>query len=317
MSGDIKHITVLMSVYNDSEYLKASVRSVLNQTHKDFEFLIVDDGSDEDPEEIIKEFRDSRIVYKKIKHRGLAGALNYGLMNSSGDWVARIDADDLSTLNRIKTQVAFLNSNKETDVLSSWSVYFENKNKILFSLKTPVTDKKIKSFLNLHNPVNHSSVMFNKKKILADGGYNENYISYEDFELWFRMKDKLSFRILPEFLVYTRFRKNSMTMTGSKKMICELLIDNARSNLEISKSSKDKKYWNTILFWIEYFYGDKERSRDYYSKDITFKKSLGYLNTFLPENGFKKLIGLRLRQRIASPFGAGKKFKEELDTLLK
>ncbi len=189
MSEKIKHITVLMTVYNDSRYLKSSVRSILNQTFRDFEFLIVDDGSDDKPEEVINEFRDSRIVLKKIKHAGLAGALNYGLRNSSGEWIARIDADDLSTENRLKSQVDFLNTNKHTDVLSSWSVYFSNKNEILFPLRTPVSDPDIKTFLNLHNPVNHSAVIFSKNKILADGGYNEAYKSYEDFELWLRMRD--------------------------------------------------------------------------------------------------------------------------------
>ncbi len=131
------------------------------------------------------------------------------------------------------------------------------------------------------------------------------------------MRDKLSFRIIPEYLVYTRFRENSMTKTGSKKKICALLTANAKSNLENSSGVNDQKYWNTILFWIEYFYGDKDRSRDYFSKDVTLKKSLAYLNTYLPENGFKKLIELRLRQRITSPFRLRKKFKEELNRLLK
>ena len=108
-----------------------------------------------------------------------------------------------------------------------------------------------------------------------------------------------------------------MTKRGNKKKIYELLIANAKSNLEKSTVVNDKKYWSTISFWIEYFYGDKDRSRDYFSKDVTFKKALAYLNTFLPENGFKKLIELRLRQRLTSPFRIRKKFKEELNKLLK
>ncbi len=316
MPERIKHITVLMSVYNDSEYIKASIQSVLNQTFKDFEFLIIDDGSNDNPEEIINEFKDSRIVLIKIKHLGLGGALNYGLKISTGDWISRIDADDLNTTTRLKSQLDFLNSNNHIDVLSSWSVYFNDKNKILFSLSTPVTDKEIKAFLNLHNPVNHSSVFFNKNKILSSGGYNESYSSYEDFELWFRMREQLTFGTIPEFLVFTRVRSNSLTQTGSRKQIYELLNTNAEANLKNSPDAYEKKYWNKILFWIEYFYGDKDRSRNYFSKDITAKKFLAYLSTFLPENWFKKLIGLRIRQRLGS-YRTRKKFKAELNNLIK
>ena len=312
----ISSITVLMAAYNDSKYIGSSIKSILNQTFRDFEFIIINDGSTDDTEKIVSSFKDSRIVYKKISHRGLAAALNYGLNISGFEWIARIDADDLNTKDRLKKQIDFLNANRDTDVLSGWSVYFNDKDEILFSLKTPVTDKKIKEFLNLHNPINHSSVIFNKDKILSEGGYNEKFGTYEDFELWFRLRDKLHFRIIPETLVYTRFRDNSMTGRGNKKKIYNMLVENAEKHLQHSESVKEKKYWNNILFWLEYFFGKKESSRKYFSEDITLKKSLAYLNTFLPDNGFEKLIELRIRQRLSSGFRIRKEFKDELIKLL-
>ena len=320
MSQKIKHVTVLMSVYNDSEFLQTSVRSILNQTYKDFEFLIIDDGSTEDIEGIINNFKDQRIVYKKIRHTGLAGALNFGLENSTGDWVARIDADDINTTDRLETQVDFLNSNPSYDVVSSRSVYFEytpeNKAKVLFELKTPSEDIDIKKFLDLHNPINHSSVFFNRKVILDSGGYDEYYDSYEDFELWFRIRDKVKFKTLPDVLVYTRLRKDSMTASANKVKICSLLKENAEQHILKAADKREISFWKNILFWAEYFYGDKNLARKYFSNEFSFKQAIAFLNTFLPEKAFDKILGLRLRYRLESKKKDKKRFTEELKKLI-
>lgn len=317
MRSSSKNITVLMSVYNDSQFLKNSVQSILNQTYKDFEFLIIDDGSEDETESIINDFKDSRIVYKKIKHSGLAAALNFGIKNSNGDWIARIDADDLNTRNRLQTQIDFINSNTDYDVVSSWSVYFKDPEKILFLLKTPEDDSEIRKFLNLHNPVNHSSVIFSKKKISDNGGYNEKFECYEDFELWFRLKEKLKFKIIPEYLTYTRLHPLSMSHKKKKDKIYNMLITNALHCLDASKDDGLKIYWKETLFRIEYFYGDKKESRKYLPDRLSAKNALEYLNTFLPEDKFNDILELRLRYRLESKFKDLKKYEKELNRLLK
>ena len=310
-------ITVLMAVYNDAEYLKYSVRSILNQTFKDFEFLIIDDGSTDNPEEVLNSFKDSRINYKKIKHKGLAGALNFGLSVSSGDWIARIDADDVNTKSRLSKQIEAIRMSPETDVISSWSVYFSNRNKIKFFIKTPEDDKSIKRFLDLHNPVNHSSVIFKKKHIVIEGGYNENFRCYEDFELWFRLREKLTFKILPSYLVYTRLRDDSLTKIEDKQNIYNMLIENAELNYGKIEDKAVKDYWRNILFWTEYFYGEKDKSRKYMTSDFTFKKTLAFLNTYMPDKAFNNITGLRLRYRLQSKIMNQKKYKEELEELIR
>lgn len=304
-----------MPVYNDSGFLRCSVKSILNQEFSEFEFLIIDDGSTDNTEEVIQEFKDSRINYKKIPHKGLAGALNYGLSEASGDFIARIDADDLNTSQRLRIQLDAFNRNPELDVISSRSVYFNGKYKILFFIDPPEKDSEIKSFLNLHNPINHSAVIFRKKKITENRGYNETFNCYEDFELWFRLRDKLTFHVIPEYLVYTRLRRDSLTARENKTKIHKLLFDNAFKEYNKSNDEKGKEYWNNILFWIEYFYGDKIRARKYAGKKMTYKKLLAFLNTYLPEKAFMNVAGLRIRQRIQSKLINQKKFKSELKSL--
>ncbi|MEZ4823137.1 MAG: glycosyltransferase [Ignavibacteria bacterium] len=316
----IKNVTVLMAVYNDSGYAAGSIKSILNQTHRDFEFIIINDGSDDNDktEEVIKSFKDPRIIYRKIPHKGLAGALNFGLKISSFDLVARIDADDLNTKDRLEKQISFLNSDKgsDVDISSSWSVYFNKADRIIFLHKPPSTDQAIRKFLDLHNPLNHSSVMFRKDKVIASGGYNEDFGSYEDFELWYRLKDKVKFHIDKEVFVYNRLRPDSIMDKGSTKNIYDLLFTNAERNMKNSITASDKKYWMNNLFWIEYFYGNKLKARKYYIDDITFRKSLAYINTFLPEDEFRKLKDKRLRLRITGGMNISKKYKEELKSLL-
>ena len=329
MSADKLSITVLMTVYNDAAYLRQSVNCILHQTFSDFEFLIIDDGSTDNSAEIVRSFKDPRIVYKKIKHSGLAAALNYGMKIAAGDWIARSDADDLSVTSRLEIQTDHLLKHPETDVLGSWSVYFSDPSQILFRINPPTEDKKIKEFMELHNPINHSSVIFRKDKILLAGGYDEDFGVYEDFELWLRMKNKLSFNIIPESLVYTRYRKNSMTSLGSREKIHSLLVKNLLTKSDSDKLFKPGKKDLNIdlsenikmkLFWIEYFYGSKTRSRDllkdtnkFSTKDI--RKSLAFYNSYLPEKYFNRVRDMRLRQRIES-FKLNKKFfKQELINL--
>lgn len=317
MSEKINSVTVLMPVYNDSKYLEASVKSILNQTHSDFEFIIVDDGSEDNPEKIIDRFKDTRIKFLKTVHRGLASALNFGMKNSSGEWIARIDADDLNPAERLKHQLEFLNSNPESDVISGWSVYFNENNKIIFSIEPALSDKEIKKFLDLHNPVNHSAVIFRKERIMEAGGYNEKFYCFEDFELWLRLKDKAVFRIIPEYLVYTRLRKNSLSRRSDKKMIYDLLIKNALSNFGKAGDSSEKTYWNEIAFWVEYFYGEKKRARKYIPEKSSLKNYIAYLSTFMPHKLFEESKEWRLKQRIEMNGKDKKKFNDELTRLLK
>src|SRR5215207_4826322 len=160
MPDKIKYISVLMPAYNCGKYIHNSIKSILSQTYQDFEFIIIDDGSTDDTEEIIMRFKDSRIAYHKTENKGTSAALNYGLKLCTSEWVARIDADDLNTPARLESQVNFLEENPEYDVVSSWSVYFKDTDKILFLLKPPVEHSDIYDFLDLHNPINQSGVIY-------------------------------------------------------------------------------------------------------------------------------------------------------------
>lgn len=135
MNKAIQNISVLLPVYNSEKYIKQAVNSILNQTFRDFELVIIDDGSGDNTAELIKEFTDERIRYFRTEHKGTPAALNYGVKKCRYAWIARIDADDLIVPERLEKQAEYLNENPACGVLSAWSVYFKDPAKILFLLK--------------------------------------------------------------------------------------------------------------------------------------------------------------------------------------
>ncbi len=309
------NITVLMPAYNCGKYIGSAVKSILNQTYKEFEFLIIDDGSADNTEEILNGFKDSRIVYKKTEHRGTSAALNYGISIASGNWVARIDADDLNVSSRLEKQINFLKSNPEYDIVSSWSVYFKNPGKVLFLLKEPVEHNDIYEYLNLHNPINSSSVIY-RKSLIKKAKYNENFTANEDFELFFRIRDESRFYNMPEFLSYTRLRNDSRTRTGDSSEIFYIINDYALKHLINSARKRDQFYWATTSAWQNFFYGNKNTSRSYLRHVPSLKNFTALAVTFLPEKTFRKIIDSHLKYRLNDLFTGKKNFVYELKQLL-
>jgi len=316
MPEAIKHISVLIPAYNCGKYISYAIKSILNQTFKEFELIIIDDGSTDNTEEIVKEFKDKRIIYHKTENMGTSAALNYGLKICKYDWVARIDADDLNVPTRLETQIKFLIDNPEYDVVSSWSVYFKNHAKILFLLKEPVEHLDIYDYLDLHNPINQSGVIYRKELILREG-YNENFKFNEDFELFHRIRDKVKFYNIPRFLVYTRIRSDSKTYSQRNKNLYDMLFNPAFKNMMDAKSKGEHFYWASTIAWINYFYGSRKDSRSYFKNSVSWKNLLAYFTTFLPDEYFYKFIDSRLKYRLKNMFSSTKLYNNELKNLLK
>lgn len=316
MFKEIKEISVLMPAYNCGKYIRQSINSILRQSFKDFEFIIIDDGSTDNTEEIVSGISDSRIVYKRTEHKGTSAAMNYGISICRNEWIARIDADDLNTAVRLEKEIAFLNENPETDILSSWSVYFKDPAKILFLLKEPVDHDDIHTYLNLHNPVNQSAMMF-KKSIFAEHRFDETLDCNEDYGLMYRLRDKVRFALVPEFLVYTRLRSDSRTLTGNRENILNRMHTDAFRKMVDSKSKGDHFYWASVAAWLNYFYGSRYEARGYFKNSFSLKNTAAYLTTFLPDKYFFKFINSHLKYRIKGIFTSKSEYQKELNSLLK
>ena len=292
-------ISVLLPTYNNSKYVFPAVTSIINQTYKDFEFLIIDDGSTDNTVEIIKSFSDSRIrLICRDKNRGLGDTLNEGLKLSRYPLVARMDGDDISTPDRFERQLEYLNKNPEVDILSSkYAVLIGNK--IRYIVDTAESHNKIKERLALHSDIIHSGLIYKKDKILRYGGYKN--IPIEDFELWLRLKDKVVFGNVPEVLLIKRYHREAISQQ------LEIKNQSAYNYLEPFYNNPENEFGirqkNDYYGWREYFYGDKKMARKYFRfarfRIFTNPRILtAFIVTFIGYPQFSSFKELRLKFRL-------------------
>jgi len=196
-------ITVLTTVYNGVLYLDEAIKSILNQTYNNFEFLIIDDASTDHSVEIIKSYADSRIVFiQNSKNIGQVASLNKGLKVAKGKYIARFDQDDVCLPKRLEEQRKFIDGHSEVTIVSSWEYVINSEGKRLREAKRYLDNYG--TFLGYILiglcPVWHPSVMFVKDKILELGGFDTSYAPSEDYELWSRIALKrLGGSVIPEF----------------------------------------------------------------------------------------------------------------------
>jgi len=183
-------ISVIFPVFNEPAVtLEKSLESILTQSFKDFELVIVDDSDDL----LTKQYLDYisnldkriKLIRPKIRN-GLASALNIGISNSIGLFIARADADDIQMQDRLKVQLDFLITNPNIGVVGSFVNNVDIHFNYLGLKKFPVDNRAIKKYSTLFNPICHSSVMFRKSLIDSFGGYSNKFRAAEDYEMWMR-----------------------------------------------------------------------------------------------------------------------------------
>lgn len=197
-------ISVIMPVYNTKEeFLREAIESILSQTFKDFELIIVDDASDKFIEDIVSSYSDKRIVYHKmLKNSGAAEARNYAIKNAKGKYIAFMDSDDISSPERLEKQYSFLEKNKEIGCLGT-QVRIIGKTEQ--NLK-PEKHEEIKEKLLTSGCVFCQSSVMLRKNILENNNifYKTKYVPAEDYALWLDLIGYTQFAILPDTLVYYR-----------------------------------------------------------------------------------------------------------------
>lgn len=203
----VPKVTVLMPVYNGEKYLKEAIDSVLAQTLKDFEFLIINDGSTDKTQEILESYGDTRIRLFRQSNKGLTRSLNKGIQLSRGEYVARMDADDIALPERLEKQVTFLDERPEIGVVGSFHCEVSASLHKSIVKKFPTDDSAIRKTLMKENPFSHPTVMMRKKIFVRASLYNEDekYKYVEDYELWFTLFKVCKFANIQEALVVKRF----------------------------------------------------------------------------------------------------------------
>lgn len=201
-------ISVVMSVYNNENFLHGSINSILEQTFKNFEFIIINDGSNDNSLKMLLEYQknDNRILTIDQKNIGLTKSLNRGIKLARCKYIARQDADDKSLPDRLKMQIDFLENNPDHFLVGCRHNIIDKSGHMIGEpeMPVPINDSKIKEVIDKYNPFIHSFVMFRNDTGKIGYFYDPRYKYSQDIELWTRIRDYYKMHNLPEVLGLSR-----------------------------------------------------------------------------------------------------------------
>lgn len=220
-------VSVLLPVRNGATFIEECLLSLLVQTVRDFEIIIIDDGSSDGTAEIVRQFSDERIHLFVQDNVGITRTLNRAFAYSKGDWIARQDVDDFSLAWKMERQLDFLARRPEHGLIGC-SCFVSNSRGILNEVfGYPSTDKAIRSALPFYNPFVHGSVMVQRRLLEDVGGYDEAYRYAQDYELWSRLMDRTHLANLTDPL-YARYR-----LAGSSELSVDkhAVVQNIQSDI--------------------------------------------------------------------------------------
>lgn len=275
-------VSVVMAVYNGDQYLRDAIESILNQTLRDFEFIIINDGSTDLTNKIIDEYvkSDSRIVVITRENKGLVASLNEGISLAKSDLIARMDSDDISLPERLINQYNFMKFHPDVVCVGSDPIIIDEDGDELIHLKTPASNAEIQQkLLSGHCPIEHPSVMYRRKIVIELGFYREEYQTAEDYDLWLRMGEVGNLANINKPLIKYRYVSTSISAKNQDKQLlatkkaCEGALK--RRNLQVpftamnnwrASDNKYSRYEFAMKFGWWAFQGNNKRTAIKYAK---------------------------------------------------
>ena len=212
-------VSVILPVYNASQFLEKAIDSILSQTYLNFELIIINDGSTDNSENLILNYGDPRIKYHFQDNAGVASTLNKGISLACGDYIWRHDADDISLPNKLEKQVNFLIENPEYSLCATQVAFMTENGKVAKDFKMPgdsyfLNERYVKverSHFNPYCPITHGTVLVKTELLKEIGGYRKEFITSEDIDAWLRFLEIGSAAVIHEVLSFHRLSSNSAT----------------------------------------------------------------------------------------------------------
>lgn len=262
-------VSVVMATYNAKGYLREAIESVLNQTFKDFEFVIIDDGSTDETIDVIKSYKDPRIRLHKKNHRGLIASLNEGMKLARGEYIARMDADDISEPGRFERQVRFLDDHPEYAVVGTTIEVIDLEGHSRGVEPEPLDYLDLVKGLIVRNVLAHGSVMMRKAIIRELGGYDSSAKYVEDYDLWMRVARRYRMANLPQVLYKWRLNPKGVSLTKT---------DEQRRNAQLIQKREWNYYKEHSLLPTATFREVFRKRRKRHPKDLFWGKRRGTLS---------------------------------------
>jgi len=212
---DAPVISVVMSVYNGQKYLRESIDSILNQTCKSFEFIVINDGSKDNSLDILLEYqtKDNRLLIVSQNNIGLTRSLNRGIKLAASEYIARQDADDISLPARLEKQLNYMENHPEVAVIGCLGDVFSVNGVLRTSKDLKYSREGIKRHLASKNLFMHGSAMMRKSCLAKVGFYREFFRHSQDYDLWLRLSQYFDIDILPEHLYKYRVTPDAISVS--------------------------------------------------------------------------------------------------------
>jgi len=256
-------ISVIIPVFNGEKHLKESVESVLSQTYQNWELIIINDGSTDNTEKVILNQTDKRIRYFfNETNMGIIYSLNRGLDEAKGEFIARLDADDIALPFRLEKQIKFLTGNKEYVLVGSYFHTIDAAGKYLQMVTFPDNDRDARSYLLLHNCFCHSSVMM-RAAVIKELRYDPEYQICEDYDLWYRISGKGKISNIPIFAALYRLHDGNTSQKKKEIMFANVNRINQKilDTLKIEYSEKELEIHSSALCYNTGYFRNRTNLR--------------------------------------------------------
>lgn len=259
-------VSILMPVYKGDEYLQDAVDSILNQRFKDFEFIIICDDPTDETRSLFDRYqqKDNRMRVFYQERQGLVKSLNTGISFAKGEYIARMDADDISLPERLEKQVEFMDNNPEIGICGTW---VETIGDVLGDVwKHPCDHETIKSRMLFETVIAHPSIIARKYFFLKNGfAYMQDEVYAEDYGLWVRAAKVVKLANIPKILIHYRIHKSTSNRRKQRLVankirlaqIRDLGINPTKEEFEIHEAlsyyeiDHNKKFLLQVRFWLE------------------------------------------------------------------
>jgi len=313
-------ISIIIPTYNSAQYICEAIESVLNQTYKDFEIIVVDDGSTDNTKEVIKPYLN-KMKYIYQQNSGPSAARNRGIQEAKGEYIAFLDADDIWLPQKLELQIKFMEKEKEVGLIFSDMVLFNEKEiiknsflkeklffnklsiKSLSSTEKVIYDNVFNALLQ-ENFIPTNTVIVKKECFNKVGFFDETLFSVEDRDMWLRIGLFYDIGFINFPLVLTRFHETNIS--GNQELALKSRLKVMKkflnySNLPIKSKKIIKQTINKIYFDLGYLYFTYEKfplSRIYFRKFLKenpfiFKPWIYILLSVLPTSAIRKLKNLK------------------------
>lgn len=230
--------SVVMSVFNGERFLREAIESILDQSFRNFEFVVINDGSTDGTPSMLDSYarRDPRVRAYHQENKGLIESLNRGCALARGKYFARMDADDLAVRDRLQWQIEFMDRHAEIAVVGGAVERIDSAGRALYCQHYPVENEEIKSALPLFCPFEHPAVVIRKEAFLSVGGYRRFFVDAEDYDLWLRIAQRWRLANLKGVVLKHRIHADQISFKKLRQQVLSALAARAFASLRSSGS---------------------------------------------------------------------------------